>query len=573
MTDGQVEVVLVDSTEEVQAFLSWLGERRPLLAFDLETTGLDPWRDTIRLAQFGDAETGWALPYDEWKGLVRHVLDRYEGPIAAHNLKFEGSMTERDGLHMPRGRSHDTMPMVHLDDNNGAKGLKRAAATRLGGWALRGERELKDAMKKGKWTWATVPVNLREYWQYGAFDTCLTAMLADYCWPRIQTWRDAYERELAITWILTDMELRGMAVDVEYCARTRAELEQEAGEVASHWPDVNLGSGAQIARALRADGVKLTRFTEKGNVQMDKEVLQSIDHDLARDAITYRNRRHWATSYMGSFIDQEIDGLVHPDIRPLGAEKTGRMSISEPPLQQLPRDARVRDAVWAREGNSLVLADYSQQEMRLLAHYSGDERMMQAFHDGLDLHTFVAQQVYNVEVPSKKQRQTAKSSAFAKVYGAGPAKFAKTAGITLAEGKAFLARYDRMFPGVPRFSHDAIATVRARRDHDDNGFITTFGGRVLKVPLGKSYVAVNYTIQGGCADITKDAMVELDRAGLAEFMVLPVHDEVIFDVPDDLVEEVQPVIRDCMERHDLRVPLPIDIEVCKRWGDKYREAA
>ena len=565
------ELALVDSTEEVEAFLRWLGQRRPILAFDIETTGLDPHRDRVRLAQFGDAETGWAIPYGDWRGLVRHVMDRYEGPMVAHNMKFDASFLAVDGIRVPRHRFHDTMTMTHLADSHGPKGLKQAATRYVGAGSAAGERELKEGMRAAGWNWATVPEDFEPFWSYAAIDTIITARLAERLWGRIQPHREAYEREAAVTWVLMDMELRGAVVDEEYCRRVGDELRAELELIQGDWPGLNLFSSAQLADFLSADGVRLTRRTEKGNPRMDEAVLRSIDHPLAHAALAARERKKLFGTYLDPFVRLAVGGVLHPNINPLGAEKTGRMSISRPSMQNLPRRKVVRDAIIAREGNVLVLADYQGQEMRVLAHYSRDTRMMEAYHAGEDLHTYAARLIYGVDDPTKEQRRIAKQSGFAKVYGAGPKKFAETAGIPMREGKLFLAKYDRTFPRVPRFQQQVQQTVKRREEPDGFGWVGTFGGRKVRVPARGAYKGVNYLIQGSCADITKQAMIDCDRAGVGQYMTLPVHDEIVFDCPAGEAEEVIREAQRAMERDDLAVPLIVETQVVDRWGDPYED--
>lgn len=577
------EMVLVDSWDEAQAFMAWLDERRPILAYDIET-GADPWHiglkdaplspyhGRIRLAQFGDARTGWAFPYDEWKGVVRQVLADYTGPMVGHNVKFDVGFAEADGLEVHREQFHDTMTMCHLYDSQGPKGLKPAAAMYVAPWAMRGQLELKQAMRKAKWDWESVPTAFEAYWMYAAMDTSITAMLAEELWPKIQYAREAYELELAVTWVLLDLEARGMRIDVPYIQRARDELFAELTGILDRYPGMNMMSSRQVIDALAREGVTLSKRTAKGNVSLDNDALAAVDHPLARDV----SQARWLTKVIGTWFDEmltwQVDGILHPNVNPLGAEKTGRMSINRPAAQTFPRKPLVRDALIPREGNQFVLADYSGQEMRLFAHFAGERDMLAALNDGMDMHTFTAATVYGVDEPSKAQRQIGKGANFAKVYGAGIEKFAEQMGISYAEAKEFLNKYDVMFPGVTRFQRRVIGVIHSRKQNG-RGYVTTLGGRRVKVPVELAYKGVNYLIQGSCADITKRAMVNADRLGIGEFMVLPVHDELIWDVPTDAVDDVIPLIREAMERDDLRCPLPVDIKTVGRWGDAYRDAA
>lgn len=569
------ELVLVDSVEEVENFLRWLGERRSVLAVDVETTGLDPWRDKVRLCQFGDVHMGWALPYRDWRGVVRHALETYEGPMVAHNMKYDVSMLEQDGLEVPRHRLHDTMTMCHLVDSHGPKGLKQAAKRYVGAGAGQGELELKHAMKRARWTWETVPEDFEAYWLYGALDTVLTARLAEKLWRQVQPFRSAYELEVAVTWVLLDMEQRGARIDVDYCV---AEYNHLMGELAQivEWAhkqygqEFNILSHTQVLNALLAEGFTFTKVTEKGNPSLTDEVLRGIDHPLAKAARRARRDDKFATTYFAAYLNYEVDGYVHCNVNPLGADKTGRMSISRPSMQNIPRLRSLRDAFIPREGHKLVLTDYQAQETRLIAHFAREQNMIDAFQRGEDIHTFVASMVYGVPVAEvqKEQRRRSKQCGHARNYGAGGAKLALTAGITEREGIEFARRYDQAFPRIGPFNASVQRAIR-QRDEDGYGYVMSYSGRKIRVPVKKAYVGTNWLVQGSGSDALKKGLVNADRAGIAEFAVVPVHDEVVWDIPEADIADVLSEVRTAFEHTDLRVPLPIESRVVSSWGEAY----
>jgi DNA polymerase-1 len=569
----KAEVVLVDSFDEAESFMRWLSEDRgrEVLGFDVETTGLDPFHNRIRLAQFGDTQTGWAFPYPDWKGLVADVMRKYTGPMAGHNTKFDCSMLEVDGVPTPRHLMNDTMILCHLYASQGPKGLKQAATMYVDRGAAAGQRALTEGMRKAHWTWETVPVDFEPYWTYGALDPVLTCRLWEFIPEGIRK-SDAYEMELAASLVLLDVELRGAAVDVGYCEDWARVLSRELAKIEARWPDVNLHATAQVIRALEADGVRLPpKLTDKGNQALDEEVLSQVDHPLARDTLAARDRKKAVGTYLGAYLRLEVDGLVHCNISPLGAERTGRMSISRPSMQNIPRRALERDAFVPRsEDNALVLADYSAQELRLLAHLCRDPALVEAAMSGEDMHAHMAEQLYGAGF-TVKQRQTTKNVNYAKVYGAGVARIAFAAGVSVAEAKKAVRLYDRTSPEVGRWSKQVQQKVKERAAGGAYGWVVTDSGARLQVPTDKLYVAVNYRIQGGCAVITKRAMIAADRAGLGEYMILPVHDEILWDVPRDELDEVLPAIREAMETDEFSVPFPVEPKVVDRWGDAYAE--
>jgi len=209
--------------------------------------------------------------------------------------------------------------------------------------------------------------------------------------------------------------------------------------------------------------------------------------------------------------------------------------------------------------------------MRMMVHCAQDPGLMEALHRGVDLHRFAASEIYGVpeDEVTKVQRTTAKWTGFAKVYGAGPPRIAATAGVTLDQAKDFLRRYDRRFPGVVRFQAEVTRRIRQRDDGGGSGWVQTWGGRRLVVPTDKAYKGVNYIVQGGCGDLTKQAMIDLTKAGVGHLMVLTIHDELVFDVPRAELEDLQAIAREVMEAPRLSVPLPTEQKVVETWGDVY----
>lgn len=571
-----VRLTLVDSFEEAQEFARWLSQPRPVLGLDTETEGLDWWRDRLRMIQVGDEERGFALPFPNWGGLAIDLLSRYRGPIVLQNAKFDAHhLRQWAGWRIPWERTHDTKVMAHLVDPLGPQGLKQMGAAWVDPRIPVLEDMLKKGMAKNRWTWATVPYDFAPYWQYGALDPVITARVAARLWPLAQPYRSLYETEMGLERLLSVMEEKGMAVDVDYCVDTRhrlaSRIDSLAAEIAAQW-DVDPGSSQSLASRFQALGVELTARTEKGAWSMDEAALRALDHPLADAVLELRGLRKVADTYLKNFIEfADGDGLLHASVKATGA-RTGRMSVSRPSLQNIPRSREARWAFTAREGNRLVLADYEQIEMRIMAHYSQDETMIAAIRSGADLHTRTAQGAYGLgdSEPSKRQRQIAKSANFAKIYGAGLGTFAATAGIGTLEAKDFLDRYARTFPRVDAFMREVQSVGRRRLAEEGEAYVTTWGGRRLPSDPDKLYTLCNYLIQGSARDVLGVRMLEMARAGLEEFMVLPVHDEVIMDVPEGDVDDVVETVRRVMpDTESFAVPLEVDVEVAERWGEKY----
>lgn len=587
----------VQTLDEANEFMRWLGERRPWLAVDTETGGFDWWTDELRTVQFGDVETGWCLEWNRWGGVVCETLAKYDGPIAMHNMKFDILFLESNGAPVKRHLVYDTRAMAHLIFPE-RTGLKVRSAQVFGDWARFGERELKDAMMSGGWGYDTVPIEL--LWRYASFDTVLTARLAEESWPIISAnFQEIYDLESRVTMALADMERRGCKVDTKYLDemsfRWGEEIESLTMYLHDEWKIKNPTSRPQIAKALQAQGHAFVLFTDKGNPVVSEDVLQMIDHPIAKSAMRLFHLKKYNTTYIESLRTlKDRNDFIHCSINPLGA-RTGRMSVSRPPLQQLPRQREVRDAFIPSipmekdkdgqtiGGNVLLLADYDQIEMRIMAHFSQDAAMLEAVrygdamtaagHEGWDLHSATARTLYGTDpsqpVP-KDQRQMTKSGGFAKIYGSGVATFAATVGVDLATAQQFLNGYDERFPGVRRFSAQVEATLNQRADTSGIGYVMSPYGRRQFCHVRDAYKAVNYLIQGTAADVLKDRIAVLDRSDVAQYMRLPVHDELLFDVPAEVVPDVIAEVKHLMpETSKFTVPLTVDSEVVDRWGTKY----
>lgn len=575
---------LVESWDEAQAFMSWLGERRSVLAFDTETTGLDWWKPYfVRLVQFGDLQTGWVIPWDRWGGLAVEALNRYNGPLVAHNLKFDAKALEMSGVELKKHLCQDTRTMAHLLDPANLTGLKELGVRYVDGSLDQGQETLKKGMRENRWTWETVPFNYTPYWLYSALDPVITAHLYQLFKPQIiGALHDVYEMEIQVLWILNEIEKKGARVDVEYCIEQKRIISEAAEEI-HEWikEEYGIGSGQNrlIADILLQEGVKLTKRTPSGTWSMDEDVLSGIEHPLARAVLNVRKCKKYAKAYFGNYIERAVDGIIHADINPLGA-RTGRMSVSKPPLQQIPRIKLLRDPFIPRPGNRLVSVDFDQVEFRMLAHMSQDPALIEAFKKDNDFFAELASQMYGRVITKKEpERGVTKNTMYGIAYGAGEEKSALMTGLTQAEMKAFRTKFDQTFPGLKAYMKSVEITAKQNAlDGDGTPYVTTPMGR--RQPADwfheqwKYYALLNYQIQGAAADAFKNALVEMDRAGLTELMILPVHDEIVLDVALHEAEEVAQLTVECFEADDSwSVPLTAGMDILDRWGDKYTEAA
>lgn len=575
----EVDLRFVESFDDVQEFFTWLSEdrNREWLAWDTETGGLEFWAQPLRLFQFGDVNTGWAFRADRWLGVAQDVFRRYEGRMTGQNIGFDIRFMEYQGnINVPWGNQYDTRVMAHILDPTKSTSLKALGARFLSPTAKALQNSLAAAMKKQNWTWATVPLDFDIYWGYACFDTILTARIASDFWPQIEAeYLRVFELESEANRICSNMELKGTAVDLRYCNEKYDEILRFTAE-ADRWCVENYGihpgQNQEVALALVRDGVDLSKTTERGDFAMDKDVLEGIDHPLAKTVMEHRKATKIGSTYFKNFLEMNENGILHPSINTLGA-RTGRMTIQNPAAQTLPRGRVVRDAFIPRPGHEWLCVDFSNIEMKLLAHFAyltnpeASKSLLDAAKAS-DMHLEMAKLIYHDESITKSdpRRQVTKNSNFAKAFVAGVEKFAWTAGIEISDAAAFLDLYDEMFPGVKQFQATVIDTVKKRAAVEGRGYVRSALGRKHFGDKQKEYACVNYMIQGTAAEAFKQALVDLDNAGFGNYMLLPVHDEQNFEIPSEYAADLQHEIQSIMVRNDYSLPLTVEGSYGPNWG-------
>lgn len=599
---GNVNLKLVQSLDDAFELKRWMSADRgrdDVLAFDTESTGLSPQTDRVRLVQVGDTETGWAIPLDDWRGLVREIVRDYTGYWVMHNAKFDVSMmSEAEGIDFNLARIHDTRYMCHILNPLEPTALKTQAAKYIDPKAASMQRQLDELLHSG-YSWESIPITTEgpcaAYWIYGALDPVLTRRLFDIKYaPTMAEAPMAYDIELAVAWVTMFMERKGVKVDRMYTELKGIEFETEFQDLSirceAEW-GVKPNSAQDVVKVLLNDGVELTKFTPGGAYSLDKEVLESLDHPLANLVKRRRRLEKMQSTYIRRFLEySELDGRLHPRINTIGgsgksaresggmsAVKTSRMSMDTPNLQQLPRGAdditsAIRNCIVSSEDSTLVMFDFDQIEMRVMAHLSGDEGMQRAFTGDVDFFTALAREVYHEPnlVKSDPRRQVTKNYGYATIYGAGIPKLAKTAGVSEDEIRVLDALFNQAYPGVKRMQRgierDALTRLRTEGIAYSRSPLTN---RKYAAVEGKEYALVNYTIQGMSAEILKIKLLQLHAAGLGEYMVLPIHDEVMLDVPDELVHDVARSVQTIMNDDRLiSIPLTAGGATGKRWGEK-----
>ncbi len=572
-----IKLHYLSSMDDMMELKRWMGERRPVLGIDTETAGFEWFRLPLRMVQVGDAMTGWAIPWDDWKGVVKEILPRYDREIVFHNFKFDCLFLEENGVEVPRRLLHDSEVLCHLENSAQPKALKAAASRYIDRGFAAGQAKLEESMATEGWTWASVPLDYGPYWHYAALDPIMTARL----WEMFQhhTRADIYDIEIRSTDVLLRTERRGYRIDLEYCQtmapKLRAYAQQLRGWATEAYGVKNLTSDQQVGQVLEAAGWQPQVFTDSGRPSLKKEVAEFIDHPLARAMLECKHADKMAGAYLDNFLDYRRGDRVHAKLNPLGT-RTGRMSVTEPALQTLPRDDVVcRDAFIPSVGNQLIICDYEQIEARLMVHFAGATDMHALFFDPTaDFFTAMARQAFQDEGLMKKdiRRQRMKNGVYAKIFGSGVETFAGTIGVSYEEADAFIRMIDTTYPAILALQNEVGRVGRQREQDEGVGYIMTpYGQRHVLHHHEGVYKLLNYLIQGTASNVLKQKIVELDAAGVADYLVLPVHDELDFDVPQPAVPDVIRTIQQIMPSNDFAVPVTVEVDVVNRWGDKYRK--
>jgi len=562
-----------------------------LIAIDTETTGLDHFAPDfrVRTVQFGSKDKAWVFKVEESPELynaAQLVLDRLPR-LVAHNMTYDALALDRCGVSSLEAiwdRSDDTILMAHLLDPrsklDGGSGhsLEALAARYVGDPdADRFNKRLKEEFRKNKWKvnegYARIPLDNDAFIQYAAADVFLAAWLYDAISPMARArFADLYEFELNVARICSKMQRRGIQVDTAYATEYGDWLTERAtaaAESVRKYGVEKVNSNAQVAEALLGLGVKLTHKTPKGAWQVNKEVLEGIIDDpsnpraqqVATDVLMAKSSGKFRTTYVDSVVAAlDSRDRVHPHIHSLQA-RTARMSISNPPLQQIPSgDWRTRRLYIAEEGNVIGASDYSQIELRMVGLLANEKNMLAAVLAGIDLHTLTAER-------TGLPRKLAKMVNFLIVYGGGAKSLARKAGITLAEAQAAVSSFKRAYPAVTRYARRIIDQSEMGKNS-----VTTLTGRELPLDRNRVFAGVNYVVQSSARDVLAQALINLEEAGLEQYLLLPVHDEVVFEAPQADAEDVARAIGETMTMTIGDMPFEAEGEVYgASWGHGYMD--
>lgn len=600
---GYYETVL--DLSQLQAWIARIrGAGR--MALDTETDSLDPMRARLIGLSFAVEPAAAAylplahdspgvpaqLPLDTALAQLRPVLEDARIAKLGQHGKYDLHVLRRHGI-VVRGYADDTMLQSFVLDSSQRHDMDSLAKRLLNYDTI----TYNDVTGKGSKRIAFSQVALDDATRYAAEDADITLRIDHALTRRLQV-EPALERvyrtiEIPLVPVLERIEANGVLIDAEELRRQSADLgrrmlalQQQATELSGR--SFNLDSPKQL-QALLFDELKLPALvkTPSGQPSTNEEALAAIAdlHSLPRVILDYRSLAKLRSTYTDKLVDMvnPETGRVHTSYHQAGAA-TGRLASSEPNLQNIPirteDGRRIRRAFVAPPGRVLLACDYSQIELRIMAHLSEDQALLDAFASGADIHRATAAEVFGktIDTVSANERRAAKAINFGLMYGMSAFGLAKQLSVPRGEAQDYIALYFSRYPGVRDFME------RTRQQAREQGYVETVFGRRLYLPYiqrgtamqraGAERAAINAPMQGTAADIIKRAMVDI-HAWMAErgdraLMILQVHDELVFEAEQTFVEELQVRVRQAMvAAAQLRVPLEVDSGIGMNWEEAH----
>lgn len=580
-------------TEEELIALAHKLTASELIAFDTETTGLDPMQ--AKLVGIGFATSrkeAWYVPFNgplTNTTLKKHLIPLFErGSFFAHNLKFDLLVLWQAGF-FPGKCAFDTMIASYLL----FAGEKSHALNNL---ALEffdvHMTPIEDLIGTGKAQISMADVPLDQVSNYCGEDVVMTWMLKEKLKPMLQErglHRLFDEMELPLCIILAQMQERGIFLDKEPLKKLEIKIKEDLATVSEEifalaGETFNLNSPKQLSHILFEKlGIHPPKKTKTG-FSTNSDVLEQLSSQtpIASKLLEYRSLEKLRSTYveaLPTFINPTT-GRIHCTFNQT-LVSTGRLSCHNPNLQNIPvrsvLGGQIRAAFRpAKEGWSFLAADYSQIELRIVAHLSEEPALIEAFAKGEDIHAFTASLVYDVPLSevTKEQRFRAKAVNFGLIYGQGAFGLSQQLGITQSEAKAFIEAYFSRYPKVKAFleraKEEAKASGKARTLLGRERVIENLDSSNGQLRSAAERLAINTPIQGTDADIAKLAMIALEKKlkHMQTAMLLQIHDEILFEVPDNELDIAGPLIQETMESIiELKVPLAVNIKVGKNWQE------
>jgi DNA polymerase-1 len=592
-----------------ESFAAWLAKlaSAPLIAFDTETDSLDYLRANLVGLSFAvtPGEAAYVPLAHDYPGAppqldrarvlaaLKPLLEDPTKPKLGHHLKFDCHILANYGIEMAGQRYDSMLESYVLNSVTTRHDMDSTVEKYLGIRTIRYE----DVCGKGAKQITFNQVDIGRATEYAAEDSDVTLQLHHALWPRLQavpTLKDLYEAiEQPLVPVLYRMERTGVLVDREL-------LRIQSGELAARMLELQTQAHAEAGGLFNVDSPKqlqeilfgklkipVMRKTPTGQPSTAEDVLEELaaTYALPKLILEYRGVAKLKSTYTDK-LPEQIDlhtGRIHTSYHQAVAA-TGRLSSSDPNLQNIPirtpEGRRIRQAFVARPGSLLVAADYSQIELRIMAHLSGDSSLLNAFAEDRDVHQATAAEVFGVALAavSADQRRSAKAINFGLIYGMSAFGLARQLGIGRGEAQKYVDLYFERYPGVKRYMEETKQKAR------DAGFVETLFGRRLYLPEIRSrnqamrqYAersAINAPMQGTAADIIKRAMIDVDAwlqgSAIPARLIMQVHDELVLEVAEGAVEPLVAQLKERMSRAAaLRVPLKVDVGTGLNWDEAH----
>ena len=602
--EAEYETVL-----ELSRFDEWIEKLKSadFFAFDTETTSLNYMEAKVVGVSFA-VEAGKAayvpfghdyldapkqLSEEDVLGKLKPLLESVEYKKLGQNLKYDANVLLNHDIHL-NGIAFDTMLESYVANSTGSRhDMDSLAKFYLDCDTIHFE----DIAGKGQKQLTFNQIDLDQAGPYAAEDADITLQLHNVLWPKLAA-SDSLNRvfndiELPLVPILSKIERNGALIDIQALGQQSLEhqenmkrIEQEAFELAGE--EFNLSSTKQLGAILFEKlSLPVIKKTPKGAPSTAEEVLQelALDYPLPKILMEYRSLSKLKSTYTDKLplMVNETTGRVHTSYHQAVAA-TGRLSSTDPNLQNIPiktaEGRRIRQAFIAPEGYKLVAADYSQVELRIMAHLSNDPGLQRAFAEGLDVHKATAAEVFDtdLELVSPEQRRSAKAINFGLIYGMSAFGLGKQLRIGRHDAQRYIDTYFDRYPGVATYMEDIRAKAKA------DGYVETLMGRRLHLPeinagnairrQAAERIAINAPMQGTAADIIKRAMIDVDQwlenENIDARMIMQVHDELVLEVNESVLESFIPQLCKCMSRAvELSIPLVVEAGVGDNWDEAH----
>jgi len=602
--DSNITVNIVDTADKLTKLVKVLNTAK-VISFDTETTSTEEMRaDIVGISLAIKEGEGYYIPVGHKAGNnlpLERVLSALKAPLTdpkigkiAHNAKYDYIVLAKHGLRVAPLTFDTMLAEFILDPSSHNLGLKNLAFVKLGEEMT----HIEDLIGKGKKQISMSDVAIESVAPYAIADAeiplRLMALQVDEL-KRVNGMKLLEEIDLPLTPVLADMEMTGIPLDLPFFEETSKRLEKRMSEIEKQVFDsvgkpFNINSTQQLSdilfNRLRLEPPDKGNKTASGHFSTSAGVLDLLrgKHPVVDMVLEHRELSKLKSTYVDALQAalNSNTGRVHTSYSQIGAV-TGRLSSSNPNLQNIPirteEGRRLRHGFVAGKGNVLLSIDYSQIELRLVAHMAQDESMLAAFRADEDIHATTAAAIYGVgtEAVTRNMRRHAKSINFGLIYGMSVFGLTRSTELTLAEAETFVKAYFQKFPGIKRYL-DGIRKLAAQQ-----GYVETLLGRRRYFPALQSKAnvqlknreereAINAPIQGTAADIMKIAMLKippaLKAAGLKGRMLLQVHDELVLECPKKEVKETAHVVQDTMTNaYPLDIPLSTDARYGANWGE------